>query len=157
MSANPTTNVLGRMGGVKIRWIGPIRTPISRMGRPVRSANDDDVLARHALGRPDAVLGPGDDLHPAALGVLAVRGDPRQPSIADREARQGRDIGRGAIRSRQPAGVPIEPQERQPADRRDRRRSAIQIASHEPVSSQRTSKSPIAPTTPGIGSPAVVR
>ena len=151
MSADPTTNLLGRMERMTIRRIRPRARPHARTLRAA-SANDDDVLAGHALRGADAV---------ARTRRRPEPGCPRRPGRGVSPRRDGRRRSRNRAGPGRPAGrrrgrssVPVSRIEREggSADRSSGSvGSAIQTASHEPVSSQRTSKSATAPPTPAIG------
>ena len=144
MSTDPTTNLLGRTIGGELYAAGTV--DCTRLSRASRSANDDDVLSGSALDGADTVGRPGHDLDAATFAILAGRRGPREAAVLDREARQ---------RRARPAVPPSGGRPRRSPDRRaagsgdrppGRTRSATHTASHVPVSSQRTVKSPSGPS-----------
>ena len=138
---------------MKIRRIRPSRTPaartcdvgISERRRRPRLARSPWRRPRRRTRRrpapccprhPGRGVSPRRDVRPRSRS----RGEPARRSgrrpVASVDPSRDRAAGASADRSSGPSA------------------RAIQTPSHEPVSSQRTSKSETAPPTPGIGSPA---
>src|SRR6188768_592659 len=97
------------------------RDPARRAPPAAPLVDDDHVGDGAALDRSDGVIGPGDDLEPAALAALPGRGGPGETAVGDREARQGRHVLWRAVRSVESAGHRIDMNETQAADRGVRR------------------------------------
>ena len=90
----------------------------------------------------DADRRPGRDLHPAAVAALAARGGPGQAAFAVEKPDSARgSTGAPSTCSRRLL-LGVEVEERQPTDRRRQPSWPTHTATHSPVSSQRTSKSP---------------
>ena len=101
MSADPTTNLLGRtIGGNDTTPVSPDRTVAGRA--PRRSADDDDVLARGALDDPT----PSPDQAAICTGCLRHPGraaSPRRGGPTRWRTRQGREVLRRALGCSKPA------------------------------------------------------